>query len=243
MYQSSWLVVSDLASKIQYLDDWYQTSLGQQVFSTSRELVEQWVSDICPDFLLQVGCHSFYQKACHAKQTFVHVDPRTNSRTNGLDVCCGLEHLPFMSDIFPMAICPHIHEMMVDHSVIFKELYRVLEPEGYLILVGVNMKSCWGVEYVMGRHVSFGWSEGVYSSATVMSNLSRIGFELRDYQTVFFSPFSFGLPRVLSQLMDSLGSRYFSHRGAIEIMILQKKRPGLMLNTDLEVVGASALDV
>lgn len=226
-----------LLKKLDDLDHWYDSALGQSVFAAVAQHVSQQVNEAKPDYLLQVGCRSFYQKVCDPKQVFIHLDPRKNLCSNGLNVCCEFDRIPLISDSFPMVICPHVHEMVRNPRELFGELSRVVEADGYLVLIGVNMTSLWGVEHLMGRLVKPQWTKRIHSLRTLIKSLNRCDFELTAYETVCFNPYTFKLPVSVNQFMESMGRRYWPRRGAIEILWLQKKELACVLEPSVGCLG------
>tara|TARA_Y100000992_G_C21260851_1_gene491197 strand:- start:30 stop:734 length:705 start_codon:yes stop_codon:yes gene_type:complete len=230
--------VEHLIKKLIELESWYETPVGKKAYELVVNQVACRVDQIYPSYLLQIGGRSIYRRACDHGQVFVHLDPRDGLSSNGLNVCCDLTglHLPVPANQFSMVICPYVHEMVDDSVALFEELSRVVCENGFVVLVGINMASVWGIEYLMGRLVKPQWAGSIYSLTSLLKILKRYDLSLEQYETVFFTPYTYLLPNRVSQIMDYLGHRYWPKRGSIEIIWLQKKEEAFVLSNQVSTL-------
>ncbi|OYT57850.1 SAM-dependent methyltransferase [Euryarchaeota archaeon ex4484_162] len=122
----------------------------------------------------------------------VGIDPSRKmteiSREKGVQVCRAVaENLPFKDKSFDFALMITTICFVDDLPMSLREVYRVLKPQGFIIVGFVDRESELGIRYQLKREKSkFYKSATFYSTEEVMDLLSRYGFKISMIkQTVF----------------------------------------------------------
>ena len=94
-----------------------------------------------------------------------------------VDVLIDYTCLPFADRTFDLIICPHIHELSDDNKSLFRELSRVLVPEGLCVVLGLNPSGMLQAGNYGGLGSDFSWVHNAYSPQVVKEMLAPYQFE------------------------------------------------------------------
>ncbi|MEC8063258.1 MAG: class I SAM-dependent methyltransferase [Pseudomonadota bacterium] len=90
-----------------------------------------------------------------------------------LDYAC----FPFADRTFDLIICPHIHELSGDNIGLFRELSRVLVPEGLCVVLGINPSGMLQAGNYGGLGSGFSWVYNAYPPQVLRKMLTQYHFE------------------------------------------------------------------
>jgi SAM-dependent methyltransferase len=146
----------------------------------------------------------------------IRVSPEINTDFPGLIVNSTFEDLPFASNTIDVVFLPHILEFSAHPERILQEVQRVLIPEGYIIILGFNPYSLWGLSKIKAGRF--------HSAALLCKWLDRNGLRVIDKRSLFFRP-PLANDRLQAKLLflESMGQLCWSSCGAVT-MIMGKKR-------------------
>lgn len=82
--------------------------------------------------------------------------------TRGVDFCADIQHLPLASESFALLWCHHVLEQVPDDGAAVRELWRVLRPDGLLVISA-------------GLHAQAETTEFGYSDKDLSGNRRRYG--------------------------------------------------------------------
>lgn len=112
--------------------------------------------------VLDLGCgRGGIMERLHPQAGFtVGTDPDLISlrehRAPEVDRACGLaEHLPFSQDAFDLICCSWVLEHLADPGRAFREVARLLAPEGHFVFVTPNRR-----HPLLALNRAFGWTRG-----------------------------------------------------------------------------------
>lgn len=149
------------------------------------------------------------------------------------DVLMDAEMLAFETHSVDVLLMPHLLEIS-SADLVLQEAFRILKPEGRLILTGFNLKSLWGLS---------SWFDGkrlpMKSQCLALAELKRktaaIGFEME------YGQFMDYLPAVNSssalkfwQFMEKAGDRWWPQCAAVYGVVLTKHLIGVHPLPELE---------
>lgn len=153
----------------------------------------------------------------------IRVSPEINTGlpefavTNILSI---FEDLPFASNTIDVVFLPHVLEFSEYPEHILKEVERVLIPEGYVIILGFNPYSLWGLS-----KIKKGIKKGRLHSAGLLCKwLDQNDLLVIDQRSLFFRP-PLENSRLQAKLLflESMGQLCWPSCGAVN-MIMAKKR-------------------
>lgn len=79
-----------------------------------------------------------------------------------------LAELPFKSESIDVVVLVHTLEQVRNPHDILREVYRILIPEGHIVITGINPLSCWGIWYSYKKLI------GKFSSTGHVLGLTRL---------------------------------------------------------------------
>ncbi|MFC3875116.1 class I SAM-dependent methyltransferase [Neisseria musculi] len=124
-------------------------------------------------------------------------------------------------------LMPHTLECSGVPYVTLAEAYRVMKPEGKVVLTGFNPYSLWGCS---------NWFDGVLLPdkkfclplQTLKANAKALGFEVVFGQfMVYVPPFDNEKLLRLCHFMEAAGNRWWPHKAAVYGLVLQKSVGGV----------------
>ena len=136
----------------------WNAAAGQYVTAWETQLLNAWVADAFGFYAAQLGHTTRIQALAHnrcAERWAVEVGELRFENTNGAvnkPVEVGdFTVLPNASDSMHVLDLPHTLDDHPDPHAVLREAYRVLRPEGRMIILGFNPFSLWGAEAMWHR--------------------------------------------------------------------------------------------
>lgn len=149
------------------------------------------------------------------------------------DVRMDAEMLAFETHSVDVLLMPHLLEIS-SADLVLQEAFRILKPEGRLILTGFNPKSLWGLS---------SWFDGkrlpTKSQCLALAELKRkiaaIGFEMEYGQFMDYLP-AVNSPSTLKfwRFMEKAGDRWWPQCAAVYGVVLTKHLIGVHPLPELE---------
>jgi SAM-dependent methyltransferase len=225
--------------------DWQQFNQGDALAQAIALQLQPWWQRIFGYYLLKVGDLSCLldTRGCKVQQ---HINVGRHSP--GLSLQADADALPFSENSVDAVLLSHNLEFTPDPHHVVREAHRVLCPDGYLILTGVNPYSvvgllrCWPP-----LQQKYPWQGRFFSASRVKDWLHLVGFEVLAEQRFFCSAM------LTKERHDGYGlqwaERYLSYFAASYLIVARKRelpltpiRPTWQLNTSFSphVKGVSA---
>ena len=158
------------------IDDWYQGETGQLLFDELEERISPILSTTFGYYSLQIGCPYIaerMQRNCRVKHHFTLDD-----RSSPAKVHANPSMLPIASDSVDLVILMHYLSNTSEPHAVLREAFRILIPEGKLIIIDFNPLSLWGLRSFFQswlEHVPF---RGHYYTARRIDDWMRLlGFD------------------------------------------------------------------
>ena len=137
-------------------------------------------------------------------------------------------HLPFANDSINLVLMPHTLETNQNTAqAILAEAWRVLAPSGYLIILGVNPISLWGLY----RLFSFGnkpvWDGHFHTIQTLCQWIHFLGGEIQHTESFLFRPPLSSTPGLYLfkklALLERVSPWLIPYMGGIYLIIAEKR--------------------
>lgn len=158
---------------------WFETELGRAVLAHEKNLIERSLTNCFGYHLLQLGIGSdlnFFDD-CRVQRCFKAGPLLPQAAGANAFVQCNFEELPFDSDSLDVVVAHHVVEFANDPHAMLRELYRVVVPEGRVIVVGFNPWSPLGARMVIGRWKNSSmWRNHWLSVSRMQDWLQLLGF-------------------------------------------------------------------
>lgn len=166
------------------LRTWYATPLGQQLHADLVRCVEGLIGDIYALRCVQIGGTVLDADLLtgHNLVCRIHVtgDGRDDLRTQPA-------RLPFASDSIDLVLLSHTLEFCDDPHALLREVDRVLTLDGYVLVLGFNPVSLFGLRRLLGRR-GIPWAGSFYSRGRIADWLRVLGLNVRRRETCWLRP-------------------------------------------------------
>lgn len=195
---------------------WYREQPGMSLYALESYQVESMLANIQGDYLLQIGGRS--DCVLSPNSTIEH------QFTVGSDVLADPYELPFFPNSFDVVVLAHALEFSNHPVQLLEEVYQLLAPNGYLIILGFNPWSLWGLWKLFKSRKTYPWSGKFWSRAHTKQWCRGL-----DYSIVFNKTLCFRSPAAKSQslkftgFIEVLGQTCFPVVGGVYVMMAQKK--------------------
>lgn len=131
-------------------DAYYQTEVGKKVNAIEENLIAAALMKIPKGKMLELGCGTghwtayFVQNGFEVTATDISDAMLKYAQQKGLNaklLKADSENLPFENESFDVVSSITMMEFVNDQNRVLAEMYRVLKPNGYLLLGGLNGNS------------------------------------------------------------------------------------------------------
>jgi len=170
------------------IDDWYLSETGQYLLGELTDRISPLLATTFGYYSLQIGCSGVaesLQDSCRVKHRFTLDDLGSQA-----EVRANPSMLPIASDSVDLVILMHHLSNTSEPHAVLREAFRILIPEGKLIIIDFNPMSLWGL-----RHFFQSWLErvpfkGHYFTARRIDDWMRLlGFDqYRHYRIGYLPP-------------------------------------------------------
>ncbi len=169
---------------------WWETPLGRAFFNQESLEVKRLISGIFGYHILLMGEPHFL--ACLQESTIRHrvwIHPNAKSEADGSALASRFDKLPVISDGVDLVYLAHCLEFIKNPHEVLRETFRILLPEGHLIISGFNPWSLWGIGRWLGGWTKRApWHGSFISAARMKDWLSLLGFDVMQTSPYFFRP-------------------------------------------------------
>ncbi len=204
------------------IDAWYRSDTGQYLLRELESRLSPILATTFGYYSIQLGCSGLsdsLQQACRVKHQFTLGDI---GDANQIEASPAM--LPIASDSVDLVILMHHLSNTNEPHAILREAFRILIPEGKLVIIDFNPKSLWGL-----RHFLQSWLEHVpfkghfYTAKRIDDWMRLLGFDKDLLQRVGYLPpiqNSSLIPR-LSWLEKGM-RKWLPVFGALNLMVYSK---------------------
>ena len=132
------------------IQDFFSTAPGMLLRRWEASQTDKLLSDCTGENALQLGAPfgTLLRNASHGSR-LLGVNTVEENAQDCAKVCLSYESLPFREGEFDLVVCAHALEWCENPKIFFQEVFRVLAPEGRLILLSFNP---WGPWWVRKKH-------------------------------------------------------------------------------------------
>lgn len=187
------------------------------------------------------GCYvadqerSFFNRflVCNGMETVIQAGMDTWLEPSGTWLCNTRDfHMKagvwaWADESVDVLLMPHTLECSGTPYITLAEAYRVLKPEGRVLLTGFNPYSLWGYsKWFDGR--SLPAKKHCLPLPTLKENAKTLGFEIALGRfMVYVPPFDNDRLLGLCRFMEAAGNRWWPHAAAVYGLVLHKHMAGM----------------
>lgn len=127
-------------NNLKRFNDFSQVDITNKYFLVYQPLIRDLtyaISNYSKGKVLDIGCgNKPYFKLFHNNcQEYVGCDIAQSSE-NKVDVICNATNIPIADNTFDTVFCTQVIEHIEDHDKLLSEMFRILKPDGHVILSG-----------------------------------------------------------------------------------------------------------
>jgi SAM-dependent methyltransferase len=201
------------------LADWLETSLGRYVLAREQAYFDQTVADIFGFYALQIGLPEapFLAQSRIPSRWTLDYDPPA-------EVIADAHYLPFGESSIDLIVMPHALEFTDDPHQMLREAYRVIRPEGQIVIAGFNPFSLFGAKRYFGRAQTPPWNGNFIALYRVKDWLTLLGFDVVGGRLDLYAP-PFTREKWLerSHFFESAGDRWWPIAGGVYYLRATKR--------------------
>lgn len=218
---TSWFARSS-STTYESIDDWYASELGERLLSELEAEVEPVLATSFGYYAVHLGCVSMaerFQHHCRVRHYF------TLSETAGAAGIQGKSYsLPIATDSVDLVVIAHDLSTSHDPHAILREAYRILIPNGKLIIVDFNPMSAWGIRrsfQVIGHNAP--WQGHYYTASRLRDWMGLLGLDKRQCRSVgYLLPIRRASMARHFNWVERLMRRWVGFSGALNLLVYQK---------------------
>lgn len=228
---------------------WWQSSTGLGLSSATRRALAPWVRQLNARNILQIGMPNLWKhRELPCKANWFLSDsywPILHGPSFSTPlVAARPEQLPFCADAFDLVILPYILELSDDPKQVLTECYRVLQPEGHLLLLSFNPHSLFNLMRgykLLRKDPSWPWYKPFMPVNAVKRLLTEQDFEVK--QGRYFQYRLPLLPRRWQsrrQWLEFAGDRWWPTGANGYMLLAQRREPGWVMTAPAWTLYAPA---
>lgn len=175
--------------KRDFLFAYYQTPRGKLLKTLEVAYLQRSITVGCQQVVLQIGGLGWENEFidCSLYQNFSVLDAKRLGTHQAHKIQAKSYALPIQSNSVDMIIVPHLLEFDAARFQTFRELERVLKPEGILLVMNFNPWSFWvRYQYLLDkRRLADSWHGHFISRSRLFDWLKLLNFEVSN-KTEFY---------------------------------------------------------
>ncbi len=209
------------------LSNWFNSPLGKHVFAAELEQLQDILPGLFGYHILQYGYSAetnYLESSRIVNKSILFLDAAEIDKRL-CAVHASAEELPIAADSIDVIVLPHILEYSKDSHKLLREMDRVLIGDGYVVIIGINPISLWGLWHLfLCWWDEMPWSGRLISIPRIKDWLSLLDFEVEKTKCFFFSP-PLRNQKLLMKLMplERLGHYCWPILGGLYVVVAKKR--------------------
>lgn len=206
------------------LEDWFQSALGRSLLANQRPVIERKISRLFGFHQVEIGVsHRIPVGNPSNLGHKFHVIPSWQPDLPENTVVCASDELSLDHDSVDLAILHHTLDFASDPHQTLREASRIIKSSGYLLIVGFNPLSIWGMRRWLSRSKNAPWNNRFLSGRRVEDWLNLLDFKVDQPKYYFYQPpaQNLGLLNRFNWVQNLLNSKV--PLGAYYVIMAQKQ--------------------
>ncbi len=204
------------------IKNWYETEAGVLISKGIEQHIWKITSCIFGYNAIQFG--NIFEE-CQLLKNCTIREQITLDRTSTADIVSTPSALPISNDSVDLFILEHTLDFTEKPHQILREVERCLVPEGYVIIIGFNPYSFYGLwKLFLSRKKLAPWNAKFYSIGRMRDWCSLLGFdEVELHFTGHLPPFKRIQKWKKMQVVNKVLQKRFAHTGGVYIFVARKR--------------------
>lgn len=205
--------------------DWFESPLGKAMLEEQQAILDESLNCIFGYHLMQIGVDAGIDltRQIRISHKFkIHPLPQGDAEVGAL---ADFNHLPLAAESIDAVILHHALDYTQSPHHLLRESARVLIPKGYMVIIGFNPVSLWGLGAYIGRWFSRRalWRNQYLRLGRLLDWLNLVDLEPVEIYQGFYRP---PLPQAKAikhlQWMEAWGKRWRFPWGGFYIILARK---------------------
>lgn len=220
--------MSTPSGRFRALHEWYQTPLGHLLSTSITPELDKCFSTLFGHYLLQIGFPEQNHWLSHSPANARFV--MSNSLDLGsCDFYGEITALPLQSESIDICFLPHTLEIVTEPQALLAEIDRVLIPEGYVVILGFNPVSWWGLRKILTLPQRSPWQNHWHLPLTINRYLQNQGFLVTEAASFFYRyPLNHLKWMEKTWFLESVGRALWPYPGGVYLIVAQKQVAQMM---------------
>ena len=202
---------------------WFESPLGRYLLAREQAYFDRTVADIFGFHAMQIGLPEvplLAQSRIVSRWTLDYDPPA--------DIIADLHELPFAENSLDLIVLPHALEFTDDPHQMLREAYRVIRPEGQIVISGFNPFSLFGAKRYFGRAQTPPWNGNFIALYRLKDWLALLGFDVVGGRLDgYVPPFSTDQWLHRFAFFEKAGDRWWPIAGGVYFLRATKKVLGM----------------
>jgi len=168
------------------LNAWWARHLGAYVLDAEIEMIQPILPLLTGDHIVLLGCSEqlrLLRNSTVSRKTVLNRTVPSFSTDSG--ICGSWDDLPLADNSLQTLVVPHTLEILLEGSKpLFHEIYRVLKPEGDLIVLGFNPSIIWRLwRFFYPSDAAIPWMDKCKKRSDLRFSLSLLDYRIVSQKT------------------------------------------------------------
>ncbi len=161
------------------VNSWFSSRLGRSLLAIEHEYLRQILPNLFGFYILQIGSLGGQDFLRSSRIRFRTIFDFPGSGQQSKFPLCDPAYLPIDTQSIDVVVLPHVLEFVDEPHHVLREAERVLLGEGYLIIVGFNPVSTWGLFKMLYQwHGKPPWNGRFHALPKTKDWLRLLGFDI-----------------------------------------------------------------
>lgn len=204
---------------------WFETMLGSYLLEREYRYFDKVVANIFGYNAIQISLPQFN----FLRLNRMPLQFSISSEANHSSLMAEPAFLPIQSNSIDLVIMPHTLDFSANPHQILREVYRVLIPEGHVVMSGFNPFSLWGLaRYLKVNRNTYPWNGNFIALLRLKDWLKLLDFETMGGELCCYAPpFEQEKWRQRFRFMEAAGDRWWPIGGGVYFLHAIKHMHGM----------------
>jgi len=207
------------------LAEWFQSVAGKHLLEQENTLLINGLDSLFGYHLVMLGLLDYERGLASSPISHKVVMNDEDQSDSVLNLLGSQYHLPLRTDSVDVVVLPHLLEYCEQPHQVLREVERITMPDGYIVIIGFNPVSCYGIcRALLGFRHKMPWEGHYYHPVRLRDWMRLLGFEIVKIRYGGFAP---PIPHELTQqrlaFMNKATDSFFAPLGSVYMIVARNQ--------------------